>query len=143
MKKSVIVLLIFVLLLGAASYVYFFVYNKEHPEYAKLEPDFTLEARALYDEFSANSEQSSKKYNGKMILITGTPDRIEQVDSLVIAVFAFNEGMFGAEGMRCTFLPGVAQGINGLDDLQDKQIKGYCTGFNDIDVILENCSLTK
>ena len=120
--------------------VYHFVWNKAKPDYAGLEPDFTVSAPELYREFTENSTAASAKYNGKMILLTGGADRLEKVDSLVIAVYVFNEGMFGDEGIRCTFLSSVKDEITETS-LKGVSIKGYCAGYNDVDVVLEKCTL--
>ncbi len=134
-------ILIVVLLIGLISggYVYFFVWNKAHPDYAELQADFSMPASELYAAFTSNTEESSSKYNGKMIELSGEINGLEIQDSLVIAVYVFNEGMFGNEGVRCTFLN---NNIKSIDEIKGKKIKGYCAGYNDVDVILEQCTLT-
>ena len=63
------------------------------------------------------------------------------VDSLVIAVFVFNQGMFGDEGVRCTMLHGQTKLAANISKGNTVKIKGFCSGYNDTDVILEKCSL--
>jgi len=89
----------------AAVLVYVFVYNKPHPDYEKLEAAFSLSPQELYTAYTGSKEDSQKKYNGQLIELTGALNKIETADSLVIAVFVFNQGMFGDEGVRCTMLP--------------------------------------
>ena len=48
----------------------------------------------LYNEFKTSKENAHKLYNGKVIEITGKLARIENADTLTIAVFVFNQGMF-------------------------------------------------
>jgi len=124
------------------GYVYIFVLNKEHPDFEHLKADYDITAEALYNDFVKDAEGASKKYNGKMIMLSGQVHDIEHVDSLTIAVFIFSEGMFGNEGVRCTFLSSDEL-INDPSDVINFKIKGFCSGFNDTDVILEKCSLTK
>jgi len=67
--------------------------------------------------------------------------KIETADSLVIAVFVFNQGDFGDEGIRCTMMKKFNDEANRLQPDGEIIVKGYCTGFNETDVILEKCSL--
>jgi hypothetical protein len=48
--------------------------------------------------------------------------------------------MFGDEGIRCAMLPNHAQNIASFIG-SDVRLKGYCTGFNETDVIMEKCSI--
>lgn len=124
----------------AALAGYFFVYNKPHKDYARAKPDYILSAEACYQSFVNNRQESETLYNGKVIQLTGIPARQEQNDSLAVVVFVFSQGIFGDEGIRCTLLPEysdqtiVAEGM-------EITLKGYLTGFNDTDVILEQCSV--
>ena len=135
--KRILIILIAVGLL-AGLYVYGFVLNKAHPDFAGLEADFTVNAGDIYNEFKSDAGAASAKYNGKMVLIKGNADKLEITDSLTIAVFVFSEGMFGDEGLRCTFLPSVK--ISSAEQLKDKDIKCFCSGFNETDVIFQKCS---
>ena len=127
----------------AALYIYFFVYNKSHPDYANLKPDYELTAKELFDSYKTNKSFSDSLYTGKMIQITGSINKWEEIDSLQIAIMVFDQGMFGDEGIRCTMIPG--QPIQEDHKIPDKtlQIKGLCTGYNDTDVILEKCTIVK
>lgn len=138
MKKLVKVIGVLAILgiLGAA-YGWFFVYNKPHVNYENAEPDVVLTAEDCYKTFT--SENSD--YLGKVLQLSGVPTSIEQQDSLVIVVFAFNEGMFGDEGIRCTMLPNHSKTALGLNVSNEIKIKGKCQGYNGTDVILEHCSI--
>ena len=121
--------------------VYKFVYNKQHPDFEKMEAAFTLNAQDLYQAFKSKPDASSAKYNGKVIALTGKLGRIETADSLVIAVFIFAKGDFGDEGIRCTMLPKFNDAAGKLQPDGEVMVKGYCTGYNETDVILEKCSI--
>jgi len=143
MKKkwlSVLGILAGIAIIGALA-VYFFVYNKPHKDYSKATPDFELNAAALFEEFRANPESSSAKYTGKVISVSGELNAVEQTDSLTIAVFGFEEGMFGSEGVRCTMIPEHKDEIINTAPGTTVVLKGFCTGYNDTDVILEHCSM--
>lgn len=123
--------------------VYIFVFNKPHTDYSKSTPEFELSASTLFDEFRANPEATAAKYNGKVLAISGELNGVEQTDSLTIAVFSFEEGMFGNEGVRCTMIPEHSEEILSIPPTTNLTLKGLCTGYNDTDVILEHCSVVK
>jgi hypothetical protein len=49
--------------------------------------------------------------------------------------------MFGDEGIRCVMSKKSSPEAAKLKPDGITRIKGYCTGFNDTDVIMEHCSL--
>jgi len=123
--------------------VAYFLYNKPHPDYEKMDAAFTLAAADLYKAFTANKNEAGTKYNGKVIATTGKLSKVEVKDSLTICVFVFEQGMFGDQGVRCTMLPGYRERAGKMQPGTEVCIKGYCTGFNDTDAILEKCSIVK
>ena len=121
----------------AAAYVWFFVYNKPHKDYEKARPEAMLTAFDCFTSFTNNGNSLA----GQVLQLQGIPSYVEEQDSLVIVVFAFSEGMFGDEGIRCTMLPDHRQPALALDLTRKVDIKGLCTGYNGTDVILEHCSI--
>ena len=134
---------LFLIIAIAVGFYYYLSLKNEHPDYKTLKPDYVVEASVLYDQFKNESEKSIYRYGGKVLQITGEITSIEKIDSLTIAVYVFNEGDFGNEGIRCTFLSAEGDAIEDIVDIQGTSIKGFCSGFNDTDVILEKCSLIK
>ena len=134
--KKIISIIVVILLLGLA-YVYFFMYNKSHPDYSKMDAEYSLTAEVLYSDFT--TENDSKKYLGKVLMINGVVSEIEKIDTTTIVIFNFEEGMFGNQGVRCsmsTFDESIKYG-------EKIKIKGLCIGYNDTDVLLEHCSVIK
>ncbi len=125
----------------AVLFGYFFVYNKPHTDYENAEAEYTLNAPELYNAFVEDKHGADSLYTGKVILIEAPLTKKETADSLVIAVIVFNEGMFGDEGIRCVMLPKFHETIMAYQTGDPIKIKGYCTGYNDTDVILEHCSI--
>lgn len=119
---------------------YYFIYNKPHPKYETLSPEYTLEARELFDEFVANEQQAQQQYNGKMVQVQGMLDGIERVNDLVILTFDFEEGFFGMAGLRATMLESNQQQALELVTGAPITIKGYCAGFDE-SVILEHATI--
>jgi hypothetical protein len=121
--------------------IYIFIYNKPHPNYEKMVPEFRLNAQELFDSYKNNKAVAEKKYNGKLIEINGKLGHIESHDSITIAVFIFGQGMFGDEGIRCTMIAKFNEDAKKLVPEGTIRIKGYCEGFSDSDVVLEHCSI--
>jgi hypothetical protein len=129
------------IVIGAVS-VYFYI-NKPHPSYEKLTAEFTVTPKAIYDDFKSNGKASAIKYNGKMVELNGMVSKIEASDTLVTVVFAFSQGLFGDEGVRCAMLPKFNESTKVLKQGDNVDLKGLCQGFNDTDVIFEKFSLVK
>jgi hypothetical protein len=138
-----IVIALAIIGLAVSFYVYQFVYNKSHLDVAHEPAAFTITAKDLYNEFKQNKDASGLKYNGKVIEVSGTVKSIENADTLIVAVFAFEEGMFGDQGVRCTFLDDQKEKVSKIGPGSSLKLKGYCTGFNDSDVIIEKTSIVE
>jgi hypothetical protein len=139
---KILIGLVIIGIIGALL-IYFFVINKPHTDYEKAKADFSFPAKELFDLYKTNKTDAEKKYNGKVLQLTGSVSKIDQTDSLTIIVFVFGEGMFGDEGIRCTMLPKFTEMSSSLQPGSNTVVKGYCTGYNDTDVILEKCSICK
>ncbi|HOI31264.1 MAG: hypothetical protein PHG67_13965 [Bacteroidales bacterium] len=140
MKKWMKILVLFAVIgIAAASYVYVFVYNKAHPDYRKLEPNFSLSSESCFEAFKKDASEANQRFIGQMLQLSGTLNQIESTEKQTIFYFIHSEGMFGNEGVRVNMLPDeqLSEIISG----QDITIKGYCTGYNQTDVILEHGSV--
>lgn len=122
---------------------YTFVYNKSHTDFEKAEAAYSLSAQMLYDEFKNDTDGAVAKYTGKVIEIQGILSEVEITESAVVAVFAFEEGMFGAEGIRVTMLPAYNQKLKNHKLSVPIALKGFCPGYNGTDVIFESGSIVK
>ena len=142
MKKWILIF-VSLLILGVVGGImgYKFIYNKPHRDFEKAKPDYSLSSEVLFSAFSNSRAEAEKTYNGKVLEIQGTISEIESFDSLTIIVFSLREGMFGDEGIRCTMLPAHNKNAESLAVGTKVTVKGYCTGFNDTDVILEKCTI--
>jgi hypothetical protein len=138
-----IFLAIIALMIIGAFCIYHFVINKPHPDYEKEAAKYSLTATELFKEFTTDRKASETKYNGQVIEISGKFKSIEKNDTLSVVVFSFRQGMFGDEGIRCTMLPKFTEKVTALSNDSEIKIKGYCTGYNDTDVILVKCSINE
>ncbi len=124
----------------AAVLGYKFIYNKPHRNFEKATPDYVMLAEDLFNAYRSDKHAAEMKYNGKVLEITGTVNKVETSDTLTIAVFVMDEGMFGDEGIRCTMLHKYAGPARDKKGSQ-ATIKGFLSGYNDTDVIMEKCSV--
>ncbi len=139
LKKAILVLVVLGLLGGA--YGYFFMYNKSHPDYENMTAELSLSADELF--YSCREEGLALQYTGKLLEITGIPSNVEVHDSSTTVVFKFEDGMFGSEGVRITFLKHYNKQLLDLPINKEIRVKAYCTGYNETDVVLEKASLVK
>ena len=123
----------------AGIYGYFFMYNKSHPDYENLSADIKISAEELFSQ--CKNENKSSQYTGKILEIYGQAHAIENNEGMITLIFEFEEGMFGSEGVRVTFLNQYSQEVIDLDLNTEIKLKAYCTGYNGTDVVLEKASL--
>lgn len=135
-------IIIFLLLTGVfvGGYVYFFMLNKSHPDYEKLDADLNISVEALFNDCR---DGNALKYTGKILEVYGQPTKLEKPDSVYVLVYELDEGMFGPEGVRATFLDSYKQALDEMDLQKPFMIKAYCTGYNETDVILEKASIVQ
>ncbi len=127
----------------AALYVWFFVYNKPHRDYEKAEPDQVLTAEELFYQYRNDRAFADSLYTGMVVQVNGALDKVEFADSILVAIFVFDQGMFGDEGVRCVILPNHYDGLRVVGPGDMITLKGYCTGYNDTDVIIQKTSIIK
>ena len=138
-----ILLVLFVLGIAIAVLIWVFIINKPKPNYETKKADYTLDAKELYTAFKTGKAKSDSLYNGKTIQISGILSKVETTDSQVVAVFVFEEGDFGDQGIRCTFLPKFRLEKSRAKGGINIKIKGHCVGYDDTDVKFTDCSVIK
>jgi hypothetical protein len=144
MKKWLRWLIAAIILVGLVIWsVNRFYINKPHTDYSKAKPDFSMTATNLYNDFKTDRTTSSTRYNGKVIEFSGQLTKIEATDTSAIAVFVFNQGMFGDEGIRCIFLPEFNDRAKKFTAGSQVKVKGFCTGATDSDIIIEKGSIVE
>ncbi|MCF8229265.1 MAG: OB-fold putative lipoprotein [Bacteroidales bacterium] len=144
MKKALKIIGILVIVGIIAAYgVYEFVINKSHPDYEKLQAEYSMQVVELYNQFQDDEDAAGQKYNGKMIQLEGTMNKVESSDSLLTAVFVFNKGMFGDEGVRISMLPSQHENLKEIELPADVKMKAYCIGSTDSDVVLKKGSIVQ
>ncbi len=133
-------LILFAILLIISSFIWLYVFHKPKADYKTVAADYTIYAEQLYKEYSSKAGQ---QYTGKILAVSGTATGIESNDSIFTVVFVFNEGMFGDEGIRCVFLPEYNNELKKINFPAHVNLKGFCAGYNETDIIIEHCSFVE
>ena len=139
-KKIINIALIMVMAILAAWLVYTRIYNKPHPDFAAMKPDFLMEAADLYQAFVDDEAAANERYGGKVVQISGMPDAVEQANGMVIVSFVFAEGFFGPSGIRASMLESQHEQAETMVPGIRVTLKGLCVGFDE-SVILEHAIL--
>lgn len=133
-KRSFIAFILFAVLIGAASLLFYTKWNKPHKSVENADA-VQIYADDLFSAFSENEQQATQKYNGKVLEITGiVSSTATNQEGKTIVQLHTNDPMFG---INCTMEKdaGIKQG-------ETVTIKGVCSGFT-TDVILIRCYLIK
>lgn len=138
--KIIGILAIIGIISGIAIYLY--VMYKPHKSYLNVEPDHTVSAQMLYEEFDLDEDAATAKYVGKVVLVEGNISNIEDLDTTLRIGFIFNHGMFGEEGVRCTLDKSFLDEARALTPGTTVVLKGVCHGKSS-DVELGQCSIVK
>lgn len=127
----------------AGIFVYVFVINKSHPDYAAARAEYTLSTGEIFEAYRSDQAAASSLYDGKIVELTGQLTAIEKADNEVYLCFVLDEGLFGPEGVRLHLLKSENNKVSTLQQGEWVRIKGYVTGYNETDVLLEHGSLVQ
>jgi hypothetical protein len=143
MKKILLITATVIVLAGIAVFVIYKYVSKEKPqaEFVDQKPDVQLRAKRLWTDYSMNKDIADPKYTGKIIEIEGQIMRVEEKEGKVIVVFAYRKGATSDEGIRVTMLPQFNRAAKGINPFKNIKIKGHCTGYDGIDVLMEDGSI--
>ena len=137
MKYYVKIALFFVVFIAIGSILAALIlFNKKHPDTAKVKPDFVLMATVLQKDFENNEAAASAKYINKILEVGGTILSVTPADSTNtnISLKTGNE----MSSVICTFrkLADPSKFKPG----ENITLRGECSGFL-MDVLLNNCSV--
>lgn len=129
-KRTIILILLSLLLIGAGSGIYLF--NKKVPGLEQVQADFSLSSDELYHAFEKDESAAGKLYENRVVQINGRVQSIS--DDRLNLILAVTDGLMG--GINCSF----PAPLNSIQIGEQIQVKGLCQGFL-MDVILTNCIL--
>ncbi|HNI46206.1 MAG TPA: hypothetical protein PK230_15990 [Chitinophagales bacterium] len=135
MKK----VLMFVALCAILGGVYgYYLWNKPTADASSQSTDFEVESTALYQEYGNNAAEADAKYLDKAIVVVGTIATAPSTTESGLVSITLDGGEMG--GVNCELSPEASKAsVNNFQMGQKAKIKGICSGFNDIDVVLNRC----
>ena len=127
MKK--VLLILSLIILAFAGYVWFFVYNKPHKDIEAAQTDIVTTENDISKAFEEDASASNTTYNNKVVELTGTVSEIIKDDSLSSIVFNGSENYT----ITCEVLPSYNDQALQLSAGEKIRIKGLYIGFLEVD----------
>ena len=121
----------------------YYVFNKPHRNVADEPPSFTMNATALYTEYSSDEEASNLKFADKVVQVSGEIAELS-IDGYQVSV-VLNDEM---EGVSCALdsmtIDNHKSVINALKIGDIITLKGKCDGFDMImGVVFTRCFIVE
>ncbi|MDX1684131.1 MAG: hypothetical protein R3275_02785 [Saprospiraceae bacterium] len=135
MKRPII--LGIAVLIVVAGVIGFYQFNKKVPKLDSAQADYSVTADELYSEFNQNEKEALKKYQDKVIEVSGTVLRTK-VDSTQFNIILKAEGSLTG-GVNCALRDMDADPPSKGNQIT---LKGRCQGYL-MDVVINNCVLVK
>jgi hypothetical protein len=137
MKYYVKIALFFVVFIAIGSILAALIlFNKKHPDTAKVKPDFVLTATVLQKDFENNETAASSKYINKILEVTGTIVLVTPGDSTNTNISLKTGNDISNVICTCHNLADPSK-LNPGDNIT---LRGECSGFL-MDVLLNNCAV--
>ncbi len=145
MKKLLkIGLILSVIGIIAAVLVWKFYVNKPHEDIDNATPAYTLSTEEIWKQYTSDLKNADSLYTGKVIELSGSLSRVDKNDSLVSVIFVMAaDSMFGDKTIGCQMYKKHNDEAAALAVGAIVKLKGFCTGYNDTDLIFNKCSLVK
>lgn len=127
-----IILTVFVIGLIAAGGVYWYAFMRPHRDMMKTQPEFVMDASALFNDFSNNETTANKKYLGKVVQITGKVIDVKN-ENHETAVTLEDE-LFGVSTyLDSAFVAQNSKLVSSINSGQMVTLRGQCDGMlNDV-----------
>lgn len=133
MKKSILIILAFALVAGAA--IGYYMYNKPVETLESQEATAEISATALFSEFSENETEAMANYEGKVLEIEGSLiEKMENSDGSTTLILDGGDPIFGVKCRLDPSVEGEAIPAKG----ETVRLKGLCIGMN-ADVEMNQC----
>lgn len=112
--------------------------DKDTQKVKSQTPSYTLSANELYNEYNNNEVAADSKYEGKVVIVTGTIQDIGKdiMDDAYIVI----GGSGFLDGVQCTFTKGEQSSVARLSKGQQVRVKGEVAGKMG-NVLINKCSL--
>ena len=141
-KRIATIMLVTLLVLGAAVLYVYKEYNRSHKDTSELKPDYSTNAIDLLEEFETGESVANKKYWDKVILVDGMVKGLSKDDRCVYSVTLGDTTSMTS--VRCSMDSIHNDEAAGIMNGGKIAMKGICAGYNadgllGSDVILVRC----
>jgi uncharacterized protein YyaL (SSP411 family) len=143
-RKKIIWSIVLVAAAGAGLYAYK-EYNRTNKDLRYTKPDFIVLATGLISEYEANDSLANRKYNGKVVEISGPVKKIEKDEEGYYTIVLGDSSSLSS--VRCSMDTSHQADAAVLMAGSSAIVRGSCTGFNKdemglgSDVILNRCAV--
>ncbi|TXD59024.1 hypothetical protein ES044_10895 [Polaribacter sp. IC066] len=138
-KNKFLLITLLSFLFGILGYYYLRnpLYTSTEKNIENEAPALALNANELIKAFATAEDESIKKYEGKIIEVTGFIKEITFLNDRNTVILTSQNSAFG---IICDIHPNQKDKLKQLQQHQKIRVKGICKGFLK-DVILLNCSI--
>ena len=137
-------LVVFAIGLFSSIWIYNNTINKPHDDIEKATPAYSFSTEEIWKQFNAELKTADSLYTGKVIQLSGTVSRVNKNDTIVSVIFVMAaDEMFGDKTISCQMYKRHNEEAQAITAGTPLKIKGFCTGYNDTDLIFNKCSIIK
>ena len=129
MKKLYIVLIIVIAVIAIGASYLLKMYNKVTPDTKDLKADITVDVNKMTSDFKADTGKARKMYDNKIVLLTGTIDKIEKDQSGHANVFFVANGI----NVQCT-MDTAKSASEGIAEKMAVKLKTQYSGYEPADI---------
>ncbi len=146
MKPKKIIWLIIVLVVAAVAWYAYREYTRTHKDLHTLQPDFTITAAGLTEEYEKGETAAASKFNDMIVEVSGRIKKTEKDEKGDYTVVLDGKG---TSSVRCLVDTPYRKDAAILQAGTSAVVRGVCTGFirDDMglgsDVILNRCVIIK
>jgi hypothetical protein len=133
--KKLFVIGLGVLVIVASIYGYL-EYNKSHRDIVAESASVSISAVDLFDAYRTDEAEANKKYLDRVIAVSGVVSEISVEGESKMVVLQSDDDFFG---VNAYFVLG--QDISIIEEGDEIRVKGYCSGGDDMGVILTDCTI--
>lgn len=139
MRKAIIIAILVIVVIGA--WLAYKEYNRTNENLAQVAAAATTDAASLLRAFESDSAAANRQYLGKVVAVTGPVKAVEREEGAATIVLGEAGTM---SSVRCSMDTTELTNIASIKEGQRVTVKGYCTGFNQddllgSDVLLNRC----